>query len=29
VLGFADQTWHETSMGRMEPDLFGTDPPPC
>jgi len=29
VLGFADQTWHETSMGRMEPDLFSTDPPSC
>jgi hypothetical protein len=29
VLGFTDQIWHETSMGRMEPDLFSNDPPSC
>jgi hypothetical protein len=29
VLGFSNQIWHETSMGRMEPDLFSNDPPSC
>lgn len=29
VLGFSQQTWHETSMGRMEPNLFSDDPPVC
>lgn len=29
VLGFSQETWHETAMGRMEPDLFSTDPPSC
>ena len=29
VLGFSSQIWHETSMGRMEPDLFSNDPPSC
>jgi len=29
VLGFSQQTWTETSMGRMEPDLFSNAPPSC
>ena len=29
VLGFSQETWHETAMGRMEPDLFSTEAPSC
>ena len=29
VLGFSQQTWHETSMGRMEPNLFSEAAPVC
>jgi hypothetical protein len=29
VLGFSQEVWHETAMGRMEPDLFSTEAPSC
>ena len=29
VLGFSQETWHETAAGRMEPDLFSAEPPSC
>jgi Flp pilus assembly protein TadG len=29
VLGYSDQTWHETARGRMEPKRFGAEDPSC
>ena len=29
VLGFSQETWHETALARMEPDVFSDDDPVC